>query len=127
MFPFNNDIPNNWNINKNMINMSMIYATFARDFLIETMINRMLFILRSIFVKRNTRNMRNTRKKLNCDDSFLFAPMESALLSGGLIISTIANAMISRSKYVNASLKYTIGPSPMNLIINSAMKIELNT
>ena len=54
-------------------------------------------------------------------------PIVSALELDELVISTIANIIINRSKYVNGSLKYTIGPRPMNFIINSAMKIPLKT
>ena len=82
-----------------------MYIKLIIDFCIDTMINRIDFNFRKIFVSRSTLNILNTLKNDNCDETDLLLPIVSADELEELVISTIAKIIIKRSKYVNGSLK----------------------
>ena len=84
--------------------MQIIYDTLDKAFLIETIINLILFNLRRTFVNLITLKILKTLKNDNFDETFLILSVEAVPVSSlGVAISKIAKAIIKVSRYVNAS------------------------
>ena len=97
--PLKRDIPNNWNININIIKIQIIYDTLDKAFFIETIINLILFNLLKTFVNLMTLKILNTLKKDSCDDTFLTLSFDAVPVSSfGVAISKMAKAIIRVSK-----------------------------